>query len=589
MNDPHPTSRRFLVLLVGMLCNLTFTQAGEQWFPNNGPAAIHQRCMDLANPAVAMVVALQPSYEDLPLMAYLRAQCGAKTVVVFLTNGEATPGDSLARYPAWMTGERKLEANRAASLLDAEAWFANIPDFAGAASAAELEAVWDSAGARKRLVRAIRTYKPDVLTLCPDRRAGEMESLRDKILEKTVREAVAAAATTADTSRSGNLLPWKVQRIFVQHAKGTIPTVFEKRHPFFKISPLDMARAAGQEYRTLRLAMPDRMDERRDYHVLAPAGLAEAATSPDGMLKNLPRISGNMADVGKAIRKAIRSDSRGIRSATLAPVSGAIDAAEHVIVHQSGKLSTPDQRLMVTWKNGLEALRCAVLDVTVTVTATESLLTANQLWYLNVKPVKPLAPRQGSTEIIFPLASDGEWVVNESLSYHFPLDSATKFSVLSPSELPFTVPSAEYGLAQPAMSTRFSYVVVHKDVQRERNYMYHGAVALQFGPRRSFALRTPLVFDDPRSPVIVEMQNFSRDKFKGILTLSDTSGNTTQAPLVFERKDEIVTDTLFVPGTPADEDGRRLLTVELSGRGDGGRSPRYGSRRWSIRQQASGS
>jgi len=566
MHRRHQTFLRILSSVLGVLLGVTIAQAGERWFPKNGSAAIHQRCLDVERPTVAMIVALQPGYEDLPLMAYLRTRIGAKVVVVFLTNGEATPGDTLARYPVWMTGERKLEADRVASLLDAEAWFANIPDLASPTSVTELGAAWDTVGATKRLVRTIRTFQPDLISLCTDQRVNGMESLRDRVAQKTVREAVISAATTVDTSRSDNVLPWSVSRMFVQRKAGTVPPVFEKKHLLLHISSLAMARSVSQQYRTLRLAIGNWVETGREYHALTPAGVVDAASHPDEMLKNLPRVSAKTADIGKAIRSAISSDTRGIRSASLPTVSAAIDAAEHVLVQQSGMLSAPERRLMVTWKNGLEALRCAVLDVTVTVTVSESLLTASQLWYLKVEPVKPL-PRNGATEIFFPLASNGEWIVNESMKYHFPMDSATSFTMLSASELPFTLPAAEYGLTQPVMSTRFPYVIVHKNAKREHNYMYRGVVTLQFGPRRSFAVRTPLVFDDPQSSVIVEMQNFSRDRFRGSITLSDTSGHSIQVPVALLHKDHIVTDTLHLPGNPSSQEGQRPLTVELSGRG----------------------
>ncbi len=225
---------------------------------------------------------------------------------------------------------------------------------------------------------------------------------------------------------------------------------------------------------------------------------------------------------------------------------------------------------MVTWKNGLEALRCAVLGVSVHVVPSESLLTASQVFYLQVEPPRPRLSR-GQTEIVFPLAANGEWTVNGTAGYHFPLDSASSFLILTPEEIPFTVPAGEYGLTQSEMATTFPYVVVHKDTQREYNFMYRDMVRLQLGPRRSFALRTPLIYDDQSSPVIFELQNFSRDRFKGTVTLSDTSGRSTQLPVSFTHKDQILTDTLYLPSESPQGEGSQLYTLELSGKG--GRRP----------------
>ncbi len=141
-----------------------------------------------------MIVALQPGYEDLPLMAYLRTHHGARTIVAFLTNGEGTPGDTLARFPAWMTGERKLEADRVASLLDGEAWFANIPDAPGPGTAGALKVLWDTVGATRRLTQAIRKYQPDVIVLCTDRRVATGASIRETLALHTLEDAVATGS-----------------------------------------------------------------------------------------------------------------------------------------------------------------------------------------------------------------------------------------------------------------------------------------------------------------------------------------------------------------------------------------------------------
>ncbi len=535
-------------------------------FPPDGPAAVHQRCLDIQRPAVAMIVALQPGYEDLPLMAYLRLHRGATTAVVFLTNGEGTPGDTLGRYPSWMTGERKLEADRIAAFLDAEAWFANIPDLPGAGSSENVQALWDTVGAVRRLTRVIRRYKPDAVILCPDRRVINRSSARDTVALRALQEAVARAATTIDTSRNEGLLPWTVSRVFVQTRAKALPHVFMKNHPLVNATSLAIAQSAGQLYRTLRLRVGEWLAAGREYRILSQQGSLAAPRSPEQLVSGLPDVSPRMKSIERAIQAAVTSSSRGVRSASLLPVSRAIDLAEQTLTRESGRLTRQEQRLMATWKNGLEDLRSTVLGVSVTVEASESLLTASQLFYLRVSPLSPRRPK-GQTEIIFPLARAGDWTINDGMNYHFSLDSVSSFNILTPADVPFAVPASEYGLTQPVMSTIFPYVIVHKDPQREYNYMYQGKIRLHLGPRRSFALRTPLIYDDRSSPVIYELQNFSRDRFRGTVTLTDSSGLFTELPVFFSHKDQILTDTLYLPGDPPPGEGYRLCTLELSGKG----------------------
>ena len=566
MNRRRYISAHMFFLIGIFLLSSTRGRGGERWFPNNGPVALHQRCLDIERPAVAMIVALQPGYEDLPLMAYLRMHQGARTVVAFLTNGEGTPGDTLGRYPAWMTGERKLEADRVASLLDAEVWFANIPDAPGAGTAATLKALWDTVGATTRLTQAIRKYQPDVIVLCHDRRVGGSASIRDTVALHALQEAVARAATIVDTSHSTNALPWSVSRIVVQTRGAGLPVPFAKTHPLLRVSPLMAAQSVSPYYRTMRLQIGDWIADGREYRSVTGKSATGRPVDPDLLLGDLPEVSPRMKSIKQAIRAAVRTGTRGVRTASLTPVSQAIDVTEHVLATHSGTLTRSEQRLMVTWKNGLEALRCAVLGVSVHAVPSESLLTASQVFFLRVEPPR-LRSSRGQTEIVFPLASNGEWTINSTLGYHFPLDSASTFLILTPEEIPFAVPAGEYGLMQPGMTTTFPYVVVHKDPQREYNFMYRDMVRLRFGPRRSFALRTPLIHDARSSPVIYELQNFSRDGFKGNVTLSDTTGRLAQLPVSFTHKDQILTDTLYLPADPPEGEGSRLLTLELSGKG----------------------
>lgn len=540
---------------------------GSALFPSDGPAAVHQRALDLANPQVVMMVALQPGYEDLHLLSYLRAFKGVRTTVVFLTNGEATPGDTIAHYPVWMTGERKGEAHRVARFLDAEAWFMNLPDVPAPGRSSDLATMWDTLGARKRLVDVIRHVQPDVIVTSPDRRGtGHAMTARDSIALRLVGSAMTFAATARDTSASKGLLPWRAGQLTVQRPAATLPRVYATVHPLTKLTPASMARQAAELYRTLRIQI-------REWHarplVSHPATGERVGTeilTPDQIAAGNPDPGIHLRAVGKQIRAALRTGRQGERSAEMKSIVGLISATEQLILYQVKSLDRRERRIAITWKEGLEDLRCTVRGVKIQVTPSESLLTANQVFFLDVQP-DPRDAGRGQTVILFPLAANGEWTVNERAGYFFDLDSVTRFNILTPSEVQYTIPYSEDGLTQSRLDAVFPFVVVHKDPRPERNYMYHRELRLQFGPRRTFALRTPLVYDNPASPVIVELQNISRDKFAGDLVLSDTTGDPSHAEVFFSVKDEKILDTLFVPGPTPDTTSGRVLLLELSGRG----------------------
>jgi LmbE family N-acetylglucosaminyl deacetylase len=563
MNIHSCPSMRFLLLLVlGLLASST---ADGHPLSDSEMAAIHQSCLNVDRPAVAMIVALQPGYEDLALMAYLRTQVGARVTATFLTNGEATPGDTLARFPVWMTGERKEESDRVAREVGGDAYFINLPDVPASGSAIELLSIWNSMDAARKLTAAIRTVKPDVIILCSDKR-GPGATHRDTTALRLVDVAIQNAATTGDTSVSKNLYPWNVARVIVQVTGTRTPRVFETKAPGEGLPARLMAKKAAALYRTLHLQMPLWLDAGVEYREVAGVRVKTAPVSPERILRGLPVVSERLKIINDVVHQAITTDKSGRKSATLAGTSRAIDITEHVLATRRGSLPALDQRLLATWKNGLEDLRSAVLGITVTAVQSESLLTESQVWFLTLHPPSP-RQQKGTTEVIFPLAGKGEWAINESLDYHFPLDSVSKFTVLTPEQMQYTTPAAEYGLVQSTLSMSFPFVVVHKDAQRERNFMYRSSVRLRIGPRRSFALRTPVVSNDARAAVIYELQNFSRNTFRGIVSLSDTSGHASTGKVEFTKKDQALVDTLYLPEPIDTSKAYKLLTLELSGKG----------------------
>lgn len=566
----HATARtRWLGALLLLATVWNPAPAGEDspYFPRDGARAVQQRSLDLTTPVVVMVVAPEPGSEDLALLAYLRAHLGYRTAVAFLTNGEGTAGDTLSQHPVWMTGERKLEAHRAARLLDADAWFINAPDAAAPDRWTDLAQFWDSTGATKRLVEAVRTVQPDIIVLTADPRGlpGRM-SARDTIALSIVRKAMSVAAGTRDTSMSRGLLPWTVSRLYAARPAARVPAAYARRHPVLHTTPSAMADAAGALYRTLRLRIRGWVAKASSYHEVANGVLTSAATPPEKLAGELSDPGEHLRSIAQGARAAVRTNARGIRSVAVKDLLPLIASTEYAIVQQKKILSRRERRIAIAWKEALEDLRCAVRGVSLPFSASDSVLTADQIFFLSVTP-DPATKGKGETIIIFPLAVSGEWTVNEKIGYFFPLDTASKFNILTPSEVQYTVPASEFGLSQSRMETVFPFVVIHKNPRRELSYMFRRDVRLRFGPRRTFTLRTPLVYDAPATPVIVELQNISRDRFRGDLVLSDTTGEPDHLPVEFTRKDEKIVDTLYLPGESANTTGGRLLLLELSGRG----------------------
>ena len=69
------------------------------YFPETGKYALHQRTIDLANDFKVLSLALEPGFEDLETLAYLRLAKGATVMSAYFTNGEAGESDVHGEYP----------------------------------------------------------------------------------------------------------------------------------------------------------------------------------------------------------------------------------------------------------------------------------------------------------------------------------------------------------------------------------------------------------------------------------------------------------------------------------------------------------
>lgn len=552
-----------LFVLVGVLPAMALCRG--EWFPREGRGAMHQQCLDLRHPAVAMMVSVEPGSEDLRMLAELRLWEGVQTVVVQLTNGEATNGDSLGRFPQFLAGARKEEADRAGERLGAEVWFANLPDLGASASAAELARSWPIDSVVVSLVTAIRAFKPDVVVVCHDWHSAAAMGARDSIVLDAVRRSVQRAATNADTSSARSLFPWTVARVAVGVPGSPGQRQEAKTHFVWGLSPEAMANVIASGYRTLRHVIGWWQKAPRAYYLVNKAGMARNPLGAAGLVSGLPVIPRELAGAKAAIDAALHPVSSGGFRTSLPAVSGAIDTIEHVMAKRTGSYNLLQARMIGLWKNTLEELRCTLLGVRVKAIPSDSLLTNSQVWSLKIDSLAP-STTSGFNEIVFPLAMRGEWSVNETLKYFFPFSAPQEYRILSGEKLPLAYPSGSAGLTAQSMRFTFPYLIYHKDPHRMLNFVFRGEVVFRLGPRRTLDILNPLVIARPGTEIVCRLQNFSRDPFKGRIVAYDSSGATVQTSFSMTAKDQVVTDTLLLPYHERPAEGVYGWTVEIPAR-----------------------
>jgi hypothetical protein len=541
-----------LFLLPLLLAPLLFAGGESPYFPETGPGAIHQRALDLERPSVVMYIALQPGYEDLPLMCNLRMFSGVRTVVMYLTNGEATPDDLGDDVPVSIAAHRKEEAYRAVTLLGGNPYFLNLPDPGIVPGNEFLSAIWNRDTVLARMDRALRYFRPDVVILGGDRRGEELVSARHLLAKEFMLAAIGEGDSSTAQPGIHNSSAWKVANVFAETSQGPLNGSLDQQHTYWKKSSREIAREAAAYYASLRLQMPawyaggDRV-----YTSIKPRS---TGTKLD-LLRGIPTYGAPTRPLRATISRILRQKRGGLYAPRMEDVLRGIDSLDFVLGRPRVPPTPGDLRILSSWKNSLEGLRCALLGVSVKYAVSDTVIGMGELVTLRFGAVTPRVDSAG-TLIFFPAARNHSWGINGSLDSQFRFSANREFQLLSTSNFDYSLPMTQFGVNQNTLWARFSFIIVHRDSVRSREFMYQGEVQFHGAPRRTWEVLTPVVRANDGEGVITRLINWSRDPYKGSLKLNDSLVAPVDHKVTLPEKGSVFLDTvrlqLMSPLRPAD-------------------------------------
>jgi LmbE family N-acetylglucosaminyl deacetylase len=513
--------------------------------------AIAQMSRELRRPAVVAYISLQPGYEDPARLAALRFDEGVQLVVGYVTNGEGTPSDSGDRSPNLVAGRRKEEASRACDLAGATPVFLNLPDPGVIPDRDRLSAIWSRDTLALRLVRLISRYKPDLIIVGSDHRGSEPRSFRAVTLAEAVVDAAGRATALPDT---GQMRPWAVARIVAEAGP-------EPRMRRISKAASGLAKEIAGAYESMRLQIPlsPSVPEQR-LETLLP----EKGPVPASALDGLPVLGTAGRSFAPMIASLAGTSRKPIDRPSLRAVRRAIDTLDVILARDRALLQPSDVRVLATWKNGLEQLRCLLMGVRVEYSVDDLHVSRSSLSYVKFGEVGPDGD-SASTRIFFPLARDHQWGINESLESQFPLSAGREFRVITPYNLEYNYPSSSYGLDRTSLATKFSFIVIHRGKTSDGDYILRKEIPFRATPRRALDVVTPVIRADSAQRLIVRTINANRDAYSGVLSVTDSLFLPVSAKLDLRLRNEIRFDTLLV--TPAVDlgEGDYRLTLSVSG------------------------
>ncbi len=390
-----------------------------------------------------------------------------------------------------------------------------------------------------------------------------MQSVRQRTVTRLILTGVKRAAQgKTDSLQAG---PWRVQRVLVQ--AGGDPAkkqeAYDQVHPLWRKPYRSIAREAADEYRTIRFQLPawlNRGDQ--TYTQVYPT----AGPAPKQPTSGVPALTPRLKTLSAIVKGSVGKEVNGVRKPSLEAVVHAIDSLNVFIARNGSRLQPGELRVISSWKNALEDLRCSLLGVSIICQPSDSLVTQGQLFYLRFTGFSSLTSKT-RTSILFPGVLQKRWGVNESTKYQYDFVPPQEYRIITPTPMDFNYPGAQLGILRPFARTRFSFLINHQDSLPGRDFIYRGEVLLRSGPRRTFELLTPAVRALEDEPVVYRLVNISRDAFEGTMVLQDSILNKATKKVLLSRKDEVLVDTLFLSFKQPPPPGTSTVTLSLSGMG----------------------
>lgn len=538
----------------------------QGYFPETGKAALHQRILDLENDFNVLALSLEPGFEDLPALAYLRMARGATIASVFLTNGEERENDQRRELPSYRAATRRSEAEAASRFLDAEAYFLNLPNLIAFADSAAIARQWPPMRVEQKLAVMIRRLQPDLILLSRDWDAADGHE-RFAYLERHLKQAIELAAAETDSASAnglGQYLPWQVSRLLVDDGhSGELRFPIESRHPRWQKTFRQIGDEAAELYRSIAqqrrswLLQAEPRYRRMDFSNLATDG----NPLPDAGLP-LP-TSNKLAHIEKLVSLAVAQARDGDKEDCLQTIVTALDSIM-LRLPTRYKLNRRDNRRLLAWKKGLDDLRNVLLDIRVDYTISDTALTQLQVTYLNIAGVSGIG-QEGESKITFGGLINTGWAINEDIKDTFPLVYNDPYRLLTPKELDFTAPRVPYGLDDEQSGAYFLFFIVHNNPDRRRSFIHRSRVEIDFVPRFEAEMLTPVVRMTGGERVLVALRNHSRDGVADTASIDHFYAKAAPNFFRLSNKEDRQVLTFFPVWNQSLEPGRYEIPVTIKG------------------------
>ncbi|MBI5472120.1 MAG: PIG-L family deacetylase [Ignavibacteriae bacterium] len=332
-------------------------------------ADLRQAFLDLTNDGVVMNVSAHPDDEDGATLAYCRMKFGVKTYSILFTRGEGGQNETGPELYEELGVLRTAETQAAGKILGAEVHFLNFQDFGYSKTATETFRKWGgSLEALRRLVFAIRKYKPDIIFTNHNTVDGHGHHQVAAITTIAAFDAAADSTMFPEQLLLPNIHTWRTRKLFFRNfgrvdQTADVVNQIGESNPALNLTYLDIATKALNQHKTQGM---DRADLRRFtrglslYRLMRSNSIYERDTTSffGGVnLWNDPSLTPL-----KELRRQLTSLHFGIPQDSLIDISAT--ALAQIERLKSTPLSSSAQRMILRWQEEVEQLLSASCGIT---------------------------------------------------------------------------------------------------------------------------------------------------------------------------------------------------------------------------------
>jgi len=538
------------MLLIAALLMHDSALSAQDFFPDTGKVAITQHALELRERLRVLSLALRPGEEDCATLVALRMGRGAQVTSAYVTNGEKSDLDSEELFPFDIAATRRLEALRAMNRTGANAVFLNLPDLDALLPGSDARMFWNTDTLEQRLRRLTETTQPDLILLMADKRDG----------------AKSAASTSLSNAlvRVCGRMQWKVGHVLTEEAdNGTRIVSPNDRHPSLPLPFVHIADSVRASYASLDLQV-GRLRHRHPaaYATLLPSGQVNVFAQ-----KKRP-LAGAIPDSLRGLDKQVRElASYALRTpaankALVTRILPVLQRIDRFIVHPA--TSQPRaRRIVLDWKDAVEALRAAALGVTVSYTLEYDVVCERQLVRLGLDSIRS-SVALGAMEVAVHDVARG-WVLNESLKSRVAVKTGDTLRLLSPARIDYDMPFAQYAQERPSVGRPFPLSLIHFGTKNEETFIYRFAPRIFYAPRFTAEVLTPIVRGYTGEQVITRLTNHSRDGVADLLAVRDSLAFSSVRRVALSSKEATSRDTLFLTWRDSTSSDPHLLSVGYGG------------------------